>query len=808
LTDRYVCIHGHFYQPPRENPWLEAVETQDSAWPYHDWNERVTDECYSPNASARILDAKDRIAEIVNNYSQISFNFGPTLLSWMQVAAPETYQSILDADRRSGERFPGHGSAIAQGYNHIILPLASERDKRTQVRWGIRDFQHRFQRDPEGMWLPETAVDVASLEALAAQGIRFTILEPHQASQTRVIGAASWQDVNGGLDPTMPYRCSLPSGRSIDIFFYDGPISRAVAFEKLLARGEQFAHRIIGAFSDQRKHPQIVNIATDGETYGHHHRFGEMALAYALHYIEQQRLANLTTYGDFLARFPPTHEVRIHETTSWSCAHGVERWRSDCGCSTGAPPGWHQQWRAPLRAALDWLHDQVAPFFERAGGELLRDPWAARDEFIDVVLDRSPDVIDRFLAAQASRPLTDAERVRALELLEMQRNAMLMYTSCGWFFNDISGIETVQVIHYAGRVVQLAEKSGIGSLTPALLERLAAAKSNLAARGDARLIYEREVAPAMLDLPRVGAHYAAATLFENDHEEEPVYCYDLDRHDFDTDKAGRAKMAIGRIQVRSRLTCESELLSFALLHLGETDITGGVRHAGPIEDYEKVKRSLLDEFATGDFAATIRMLDRHFGNLTVSIRSLFRDEQRRIVRLLCDVTLSEAETAFRQLHEQYDPLMRLHARLNIPLPQVLKIAAEFDTNVQLRRMLERQDPPLQQIAELLESANRERIPLDESTRISVKDAIERFLIRLRRQPEDLDAVAMCEEAVELFREMRVEIDLRRPQNDYFEMRKSIRPAMAARAAQGDAAAREWLTRFDALGEKLSMSPAA
>ncbi|HEX2123883.1 MAG TPA: glycoside hydrolase, partial [Thermoanaerobaculia bacterium] len=281
---RFITIHGHFYQPPRENPWLEAVETQDSAFPYHDWNERITIECYEPNASARIVDAHDRILRIVNNYASISFNFGPTLLSWLQSAAPETYASILEADRASRLRFSGHGCAIAQVYNHMILPLANARDRQTQVRWGIRDFQHRFGRRPEGMWLPETAVDIASLETLAAEGIAFTILEPHQAARWRKIGETEWR--TGHLDPTVPYLCHLPSGASIAIFFYDGPISRAVAFEQLLARGENLVHRLAGAFRDTRTHPQLVNIATDGETYGHHHRFGDMALAYALHRLE------------------------------------------------------------------------------------------------------------------------------------------------------------------------------------------------------------------------------------------------------------------------------------------------------------------------------------------------------------------------------------------------------------------------------------------------------------------------------------------------------------------------------------------
>ena len=296
--DRYICIHGHFYQPPRENPWLEAIELQDSAYPYHDWNERITAECYAPNAVSRILDAENRITRLVNNYAKISFNFGPTLLGWLAATAPEVYQAVLAADRQSRETFSGHGSAIAQPYNHVILPLANHRDRYTQIYWGIRDFEHHFGRAPEGMWLPETAVDLESLEILAELGMRFTILAPHQASRVRSIGSRTWDSVAGGqIDPTRAYEQRLPSGRTLAIFFYDGPVSRAVAFEGLLSRGESFADRLNSAFSEERDWPQLVHIATDGESYGHHHRFGEMALSYALNCIEANQLARLTNYG-------------------------------------------------------------------------------------------------------------------------------------------------------------------------------------------------------------------------------------------------------------------------------------------------------------------------------------------------------------------------------------------------------------------------------------------------------------------------------------------------------------------------------
>jgi hypothetical protein len=304
--NRFLCIHGHFYQPPRENPWLEEVEIQDSAYPYHDWNRRITAECYSNNTASRILDEEMRITDIVSNYAKISFDMGPTLLQWLQKNSPKTYNAIIEADKLSLKWRSGHGAAMAQAYNHMIMPLASERDKKTQILWGIGDFKHRFGRDPEGMWLPETAVDLATLDLLASLGISYTVLAPHQVHRIRKKGAREWEDVSDAkIDPKVPYICNLPSGRKITLFFYDGPISRAVAFERLLDSGEQFAKRLLEGFSDENGGTQLMHMATDGESYGHHHRFGDMALSYTLDHIESSGLARITNYGEFLEASPP-----------------------------------------------------------------------------------------------------------------------------------------------------------------------------------------------------------------------------------------------------------------------------------------------------------------------------------------------------------------------------------------------------------------------------------------------------------------------------------------------------------------------
>ena len=630
----YVCIHGHFYQPPRENPYLEAVELQDSAYPYHDWNERITAECYAPNATSRILDSENRILKLLNNYAQISFDFGPTLLSWMKDRAPRVYEAILEADKESRERFSGHGSALAQGYNHMILPLANRRDKVTQVKWGIKDFESRFGRRPEGMWLPETAVDNETLDVLAENGILFTILAPRQAKRIRPRNGGKYEDVSGSrIDPARAYVARLPSKKRISLFFYDGPISQGIAFEGLLNDGKRFADRLMSGFTDARQGDQLVNVATDGESYGHHHHYGEMALSYALDEIGTGNTARITNYGEYLDQHPPQHLVEIEENTSWSCVHGVERWRSDCGCNSGGH-AWNQQWRAPLRAALDWLRDQLAPIFETRLKEYFRDPWASRDDYIRVILDRSAESRAAFFADHAIRPLEAEEQVIVLKLLEMQRHAMLMYTSCGWFFDELSGLETVQVVHYAGRALGLAEESSGQALEPEFLQRLALAKSNLAEHEDGARIYQKWVKPAVVDTVRVAAHYAISSLFESYPEKARIYCYEVDRLKYLLEAEGKMRLATGSARFRSTITEESATMEFSVLHLGDHNISAGVRPAGGADATADSEKKLVEAFSQADAAEVIRLLDQTYGDHTFSLRMLFRDEQRKIVNLI------------------------------------------------------------------------------------------------------------------------------------------------------------------------------
>ena len=804
--ERYICIHGHFYQPPRENPWLEVTELQSSAYPYHDWNEKVTAECYATNATSRILDGEGRIVQMVNNYSKISFNFGPTLLAWLEEKAPDVYGAVLEADKESQKTFSGHGSALAQAYNHMILPLANRRDKSTQVLWGIRDFENRFGRKPEGMWLPETAVNLETLDILAEQGIRFTILAPHQASRVQPIGTDEWQDVRGGkIDPTTVYTLALPSGRSIALFFYDGSTSRAVAFERLLRSGESFAKRLVDAFSEKRAWPQIVHIATDGETYGHHHRFGDMALAYALDYIKSQNLARLTNYGEYLERCPPNHEVEIFENTSWSCAHGVERWRSDCGCHSGAHRGWNQGWRGPLRDALDWLRDKLALACEEEAGSFLKDIWEARNDYIRVVLDRSPETIEAFLSRHALGGLNKPEKITVLKLLEIQRHAMLMYTSCGWYFDELSGIETVQIIQYAGRALQLGQEIFGDAVEPGFVQRLERAKSNIPNLGNGRRIYEKFVKPAMVDLEKVCAHYAMSSMFEEYPERTSIYCYTVDQEDYQSSEVGRARLVVGRAKMTSEITQECGLLCFGALHLGDHNIHCGVRQYAGEETYQTLGQEVFEAFARADFPETILLLDKHFGTPTYSLTSLFRDEQHKILDLILNSTLEETETIYRQLYEHHVPLMRFLKDSGVPPPKPLYMAAELVLNASLRRAFEDEelDPGL--IDTLLEEAAVEGVSLDTNTlEYAFRKSLEGVADRLLASGTELGLLEKLGAAVDLLGALPFQVNLWKIQNICYDLLQNVYPEFLKRGEKGDESAREWVDHFGVICEKLSI----
>jgi alpha-amylase/alpha-mannosidase (GH57 family) len=804
--ERYVCIHGHFYQPPRENPWLEEVEVQDSAAPYHDWNERVSAECYTPNAFSRILSADRKISEIVNNYAKISFNFGPTLLAWVEQKQPEVYQRILAADKLSQSYFSGHGSAIAQVYNHIIMSLANSKDKLTQVIWGIRDFVHRFHRQPEGMWLAETAVDIETLEILAAQNIRFTILAPRQARRVKKLVSTKWHDVGGGrIDPRMPYWCRLPSGKTIAIFFYDGYIAQDAAFGSMLQNGEQLALRLNNIFSGTRRPFPLAHIALDGETFGHHQRMGDMTLAYALYYLEKKSLARVTVYGEYLEKHPPTCEVEIWENSSWSCVHGIERWKTNCGCNSGSHPEWTQEWRSPLRGAMDWLRDTLCHVYEEASRNYLKDPWQARNEYIEVILNRAVDNVENFIARHTVRAISAPEKVRLLKLLEMQRCTQLMYTSCGWFFDEISGIETVQILRYAARAMQLALDVGQIELEGAFCQLLAHAPSNIDSFGSGEQVYQMLVKPAVVDTLRVGAHYAISSLFENYGQQKSVkiYGYSISQEYFDRLDLGKQKLALGRALVCSDITGEEANISFAVLHLGDHNLNGGVRIFRGDVAFAAMLSEIKDAFGKNDVPGIIRMMDEHFGTHNYSLWHLFRDEQRKVLDQVFASTLQDMEASLRRIYNDYSPLRQMFQSMHVPLPKPLAAATEFILNQELSNQFYGENLESSRLCKIAAEIEGLSLALDKEPLQLIADRqINVCMEKLAKTPDDAKIMEIVQNFLGIARSLRLQLNLWKAQNIYFAINKEMASAM--QPAQADEAALARRVLWKNIGKFLDM----
>lgn len=693
--NKYLCLHLHFYQPPRENPWLGEIELQESAHPFHDWNERILSECYRPNAFSRILNAQGQVVDITNNYALTSFNFGPTLLSWMEDKEPDTYAKILEGDRLSQKNFRGHGSAIAQGYNHVIMPLANIRDKETQIIWGLRDFEKRFSRAAESLWLPETAVDVLSLEIMADQGLKYVILAPRQAQAVRPLSQERpWQDVSGErIDPRKPYLLRLPSGSSIAVFFYHGPLSKAVAFEGLLHNGEGFAHRLLEGFDFARQESQLLHIATDGETYGHHHRHGDMALSYALWYLKTGGHARITNYGEYLTLHPPTDEVKIFESSSWSCEHGVERWYGDCGCATGAHPAWNQQWRTPLRQSFDFLREQCGMPYEILLSQWDVDPWALRNDYIQVLLDNSLSEIQTFLEKWfPGRELSDEEITQILKALECQKYLLFMYTSCAWFFDDISGIETIQNLQYAFRALELGESVFQLRLQEEFLQILKKAESNIVSFKNGQEIFTKLVLPSRVGFFKIGVHFAVASLFKKFGPVNEIYNSKITRHEFHSWQSGKAQLVAGTARIRLRSTLERQELIFTALQLGDHNITVGVKNFKTREEAPSVFTEVQSSFERGDFYETVRRIDLLFPDGIFSLADLTKDERGWVLEHIQEQALTETAESLSRLYQAHYSLMKYLATNGSPVPKVLLHIAGFIENRHLRRVLQGLEP--------------------------------------------------------------------------------------------------------------------
>lgn len=784
---------------------MEMIEQQESAAPYHDWNERISAECYAPNAASRILNEDDRIIQIVNNYSRISFNFGPTLLSWMERYNPTAYQGILAADKASVKLQNGHGNAIAQVYNHIIMPLASTRDKETQILWGIADFKKRFGRDPEGLWLAETAVDLETLDLAASAGILFTILAPRQVRAVRAIGDDNWLPVNENeIDTTQPYRVELPSGKKIDIFFYHGSLSRAVAFNGLLNSGKLFSDSIIAAFATSRHDNPLIHLATDGESYGHHHKKGDMALASCIDYLDKEENLTVINYGHYLEKFPATREAQIIELSSWSCVHGVERWRSNCGCQDGAHPEFNQLWREPLRKSLNWLKDLADVLYENEVGKWCAKPWELRNRYIDVVLDRSPETVQTLLNHCISNEAGEKDREFIIRLLEMQRNAMLMFTSCAWFFDDISRIEALQVLQYADRVIQIAEGETRKEILHDFLKLLSQAKVNAGEYSDAAEMYLDKIRSKRLDLNSVAMHYAAASLFEAKPEKLQLFNYSCTNTFFERFESASLKLSVGNIIVRSKVTYYERPFLFAALHLGQHHIVGHYANSMDNDEFETMHLELRDAFRQNQVNTMIEIMQRYFGDQRFSFEDLFRDEKRKVLEMLMENDLELARSSYKKIYDRSYDLVKKMRSSGMAIPDLLKRNMEAVINNEIVRFFQEDQRNISRMDYLGEEVIRWKLQLEKERIAGVAgDWMNRLLEEMEQDPYNIAHLDIATKILLRLHEMNVQPQLFHSQNRCFLFGKKYLGKQENKELNKEQMLR-WQVRFKGLAEQMGI----
>ena len=810
----FLTIHGHFYQPPRENPWLEAIELQDSALPFHDWNERINKECYNPNSVSKIVDSRNRILDVVNNYEYMSYNFGPTLLSWMEQFAPLTYERIIKADIESIAEHNGHGNAIAQVYNHIIMPLANEHDKETQIKWGIRDFEYRFGRKPEGMWLAETAVDDDTLRILEANGIKFTILSPYQADKFKKKGDKEWTDVSwGNIDPARSYKYNIKSapGKSIDLFFYDGAISRSVAFDELLKDGNKFIKRLKEGVSDCRDFPQIVNIATDGESYGHHTKFGDMALAYVLKVKAKDEGFKITNYAEYLEKYRSDCEVEIKQASSWSCFHGVGRWKEDCGCSTGGHPGWNQKWRKPLREALDYLRDELVIIFEQEGPKYFDNVWEVRNNYIDVILDRNEMNVKKFQQDNFKPDLSDEQKVHAMELLEIQRQAMLMYTSCGWFFSEISGIETVQIMKYAARAMQLATKFSNKDLETHFLEILSEAKSNIPEHGTGKDIFERFVKPSIVTTKQIASLWALSSLYQDFEDEESVYCYTIKKEAYKKVQKGSSTFVVGHIEIQSKITLQKSNVMFALMQYSGGDFHCAIKEYSDDFEFNKIKTNLIKTFLMNPLTEIIRSMDECFGKEYFTLKDIFIEERRKILQILLKGKLEKFSQTYQVMYDEGKGSIYHLQGLGLKIPDEFKISAAYALSHKFNDIVVHSggfldEDSIQQATDLNYEAKKIDIQLDKTP--SNKIFSKKILQNINRLVHSFE-IQQADVLLEIFdsiNKLELQIDISEAQNIYFsKIYHKIGDIIESGTANKRASNKKFIEMLLEIGENLNIN---
>ncbi len=810
----FLTIHGHFYQPPRENPWLEAIELQDSALPFHDWNERINKECYNPNSVSKIVDSRNRILDVVNNYEHMSYNFGPTLLSWMEQFAPLTYERIIKADIESIPEHNGHGNAIAQVYNHIIMPLANEQDKQTQVKWGIRDFEYRFGRKPEEIWLAETAVDDDTLRVLVENGIKFTILSPYQAEKFRKKGDKEWTDVSwGNIDPARSYKYNIKSapGKTIDLFFYDGAISRSVAFDELLKDGNKFIKRLKEGVSECRDYPQLINIATDGESYGHHTKFGDMALAYVLKIKAKDEGFTITNYAEYLEKYKSDCEVEIKQASSWSCFHGVGRWKEDCGCSTGGHPGWNQKWRKPLRNALDYLRDEFAQIFEQEGAKYFDNVWEVRNKYIEVILDRNEMNVKKFQQENFKPELSDEDKVKAMELLEIQRQSLLMYTSCGWFFSEISGIETVQIMKYAARAMQLASRFTNKNLEEHFLNILAEAKSNIPEHGTGKDIFERFVKPSIVTTKQIASLWALSSLYQDFEDEESVYCYTIKKEGYKKVQKGSSTFVVGHIEIQSKITLQKSNVMFALMQYAGGDFHCAIKEYSDDTEFNRLKTNLIKTFLMNPLTEIIRSMDEYFGKEYFTLKDIFIEERRKILQILLKGKLEKFAETYKVMYDEGKGSIYHLQGLGLKIPDEFKISAAYALGHKFNDIVVHsdgfiEDDLIQQATDINYEAKKIDINIDKTP--SNKIFSKKILQNINRLVHSFE-IQQADVLLEIFdniRKLELQIDISEAQNIYFaKIYHKIGDIMESESFNKRSANKKFVEMLLEIGENLNIN---
>ena len=730
--DIHVTIHGHFYQPPRENPWLGVIERQPSAYPYHDWNEKIATSCYTPNTVSRILDSTGRIDHIINNFGWMSFNIGPTLFQWMAKRLPKTAERIVAGDVESRARQNGHGNAIAQVYNHVIMPLATRREKELQVRWAIADFRKTYGRDPEGMWLAETACNAETIEVLIEHGIRFTILAPSQALRVRPLKAnplaaihrakadkEGWIDVSNNLiDTTQPYRAFLADGhgnpdpkRFIDLFFFDKPLSTDVSFAHLMTNSDDFAKRLASAARPTQE-PQLVNVATDGETFGWHEAFADMCLAFFFEHSAKSHGLKVVNYAHFLDIQPPAWEVQLkpgrnNEGTSWSCAHGVDRWKDDCGCTTDSPGWWNQKWRRPLRESFDLLRDSVEAIYKIECTPVLKDVEAARDDYIAVIHDRRTDRVEAWLDGHVKEGASKKDRLKALRLLEALHNCLLSYTSCAWFFGELSRLEPVQNLKYALRAIELAQPFTNEDLEHAFLDKLKDAESNIPEMGNGKKVFNMLVKSALYDMPRVANSYAIclltigrAQLPAPNYKVEPLESCQLpDRYD----------SRCGLLRAFDRITLDERLYAFHATKFTVKDVRCYLKAVDDKAQYEALIESLEGH--------DLSQLPHVFGSSYMSWGDMVPEVGGEIMRTLFDHNLKDLREKFDRMFDEHRDLFDAYVTAGLELPGEVKGLVSFSlsrafTDVIIKRRGRWEISDYQRAVELQSMARQYGVTLD------------------------------------------------------------------------------------------------